>query len=447
MRHIGRMRIQTSSDLYRLAQTPGKIVGGIADKALDAVRATTDYLDQHPAVGGAVANGFAVTRGLKAFPKFIYPTIFQATALERSQIYDVLDTLPLKDVNSVKSITVVPEIPSDRPGWVTRGVAYDVNLTNYMELSRKELQDPQDFRKVLIHETGHTKDYESAWFGMWGEDSSKEPFGKGETITDYAKTNPKEDYAETYAYSHVDPERTKREVPEKYAAIQESEKQNFVERLVDRKEFRETGRWIGDHLAGSRATRNGLQAFYYLSGGLQAVQGLDQLRKAGEESDPEQHYRGILNVAAGTLFGTGLLAVPGMAVHSAQRALNRAVSRGELDAIDADAGVRTLSDPVERLVRFAGSKVGVIEPFRSLQDQFPEADPKRARALSIAAGGAVGGVVGTVAGPYGGVIAGYHLAGPIGGAVGLVVGALGGYALGTELGGRAGGALARAVGA
>lgn len=446
------MRIQTSSDLYALAKNapaPQKnVLRKIGDATLDVVRSTTDYLDEHPLVKGAVANTFAATRGLQAFPQFIYPTIFDATAAERQQIYDVLDTLPLKDVNSVKSITVVPEIASDRPGWVTRGRAFDHNVTNFMELSRKELADPKDFRKVLIHETGHTRDFESAWFGMFREDSSKDPFGKGPYVTDYAKTNRHEDYAETYAYYHVDPEGTKAKVPEKYEAIRQSEEPNFVERLIDREEFRETGRWLGDNIASSRGMRNSLQTFYFLSGGLQAAQGLDQLRKATEAGgDPLHHFQGVLNVAAGVAFGSGVLALPGMAIHSAQRSLNRAISRGDLTPVDADAAVRLASDPIERVVRGVGSRVGVTAPFQSLSERFPKADPNRTRAVSIAAGGAIGGIAGTIAGPYGGVIAGYHIAGPVGGAVGLVVGALGGYALGTEVGGRVGGALAKAVGA
>ncbi len=464
------MKIHDSADLYRLAreapaQTPQDApkpepVDGLAPgrpvrnplrwvgrQALDAVRATTDFLDEHPAAATAVNNSLATARGLKAFPSFIYPTILEASAAERSLIYDTLDALPLKDVNSVKSITVVPEIPSDRPGWVTRGLATDVNVTNYIDLSRKELQNPQDFKKVLIHEVGHTKDYESAWFNTWGEDSTKKPFGEGPYISDYAQTNRHEDYAETYANYHVDPERTRQEVPEKYEAIEKTEELSFTERLIDREEFRETGRWLGEHLGDSRATRNSVQVFASLSGGVQAVYGLDQLRKATQTGDPEQHYKGILNLTAGAMFGSGLLGLPGMAVHSAQRALNRSVSRGEITALDADAGVRTLSDPLERVVRLAGSKIGMTAPFISLPEQFPDAKPRRGLALGIAAGGALGGLTGSIAGPYAGVLAGYHLAGPVGGAVGLVVGALGGYALGTELGGRAGGALARALGA
>ncbi len=469
------MKIHSGSDLYRLAheapvrapqEDPSSkgaaaepvdgldrnrdsagLLHRLGSATLDGVRAATDFIEEHPAAESAVNQTLALTRSLKAFPSFIYPTILNASATEQGQIYDVLDSLPLKDVNSVKSITMVPEIPNNKPGWVTRGRAWDFNVTNFIELSRKELQNPESFRKVLIHEIGHTKDYESAWFNLVGEESSRKPFGEGPHISEYAKTNNKEDYAETYANYHIDPERTREEVPEKFEAIRKSEEPNFVERLIDRKEFRETGRWLGENLAENQATRNGLQVVHSLSGGIQAVHGMDQLRKASKTGDPLHHYQGVLNLTAGVLFGSGLLGLPGMAVHSAQRALNRAVARGELTTLDADAGVRTLSDPIEKAIRGAGSKVGLLQPFRPLKEDFPDASPKRVRALGVATGGALGGVAGSIAGPYGGVLAGYHLGGPVGGAVGLVVGALGGYALGTELGGRAGGALTRAFGA
>lgn len=440
------MRIASSTDLYALAQPAKNPVRKVADAALDAVRATTDFLDDHPLAKATVANTFAVTRGLKAFPSFIYPSIFEATSAERQQIYDVLDSLPLRDVNSVKSITMVDSIHNPNPGWVTRGRAFDHEFTANVELSRSALQNPQDFRKVLIHETGHTRDYDSAWFGLWGNHSSREPFGEGPHVSDYAQTNPKEDYAETYANYYVNPEGLREKAPEKYEFIRESSEPGFVERLIDRQEFRETGRWLGDHLASSRASRNATQAFYWATGGLQSLQGLDQLRKATETGDPMNHYQGMTNLAAGVLFSSGVLVIPGMAVHSAQRALSRAVGRGEISALDADSAVRLVTDPLERAVRGVGSKVGFTAPFKSLKEQFPDATPRRALATGIMAGGALGGAVGTLAGPYGGVIAGYHLAGPVGGAVGLVVGALGGYALGTEIGGRAGGALMRALG-
>ncbi|MGI5843703.1 MAG: hypothetical protein ACOX9B_05950 [Candidatus Xenobium sp.] len=463
------MKIHSGAELYRLAQgAPAHKAQDIpspkADDSgpVDSLERTSDsksllykrgsespdkgLLGKAPSAANVINQSLALTRSLKAFPGFIYPTVINASATEQSQIYDVLDALPLKDVNSVKSIKMVPEIPNNNPGWVTRGRAWDLNVTNYIELSRKELQDPADFRKVLIHEIGHTKDYESAWFNLAGEESSKKPFGEGPHISDYAKTNRYEDYAETYANYHVDPKRTQEEVPEKFEAIRKSEEPNFVERLVDRKEFRETGRWLGEHMGDNLATRNGVQIVHSLAGGVQAICGAEQLRQASQTRDPQHHYQGILNLTAGVLFSSGMLGIPGMAVHSAQRSLDRAVARGELSALDADAGVRTLSDPIEKAVRKAGSKVGLLEPFHPLKEDFPDAKPKRARALGVATGGALGGVAGSIAGPYGGVLAGYHLGGPVGGAVGLVVGALGGYALGTELGGRAGGALTKAFG-
>lgn len=422
-------------------------LGHVKDAVLDAVRASTDYLDDHPVVEDTVATGFAVTRGIQAFPKFVYPSILDATAAERAQIYDGLDMLPLRDVNTVKSITMVDALASDRPGWVINGRAHDHAYTNYVELSRAQLTTPDRHLHTQTHEIGHTKDYESAWFGIFGRHSDADIWGQPPFITDYAKTNPREDFAESFEEYHLNPERLKEVAPDKYEFIRRTEEQGFIEGLIDRPEFRETGRWMGEHLGPSRAGRNAIEAFYFASGFLQAVHGLDQLRKGSETADPSHHFQGVLNLASGTMFATGMLGLPAMGVHAANRALVSAINRGEINAVDADSAVRLVSDPVERVTRFAGSVLGICAPFEDLDDRYPGYDPRTGLAAGIATGGAIGGVAGSLVGPYAGVMAGYHLAGGAGGAAGLVVGALAGYLGGTALGGRAGGAVARALGA
>ncbi|MBM3463914.1 MAG: hypothetical protein FJX76_17605, partial [Armatimonadetes bacterium] len=62
---------------------------GLANTVLDAVRAVTDFLDTHPNTGAAVVNTFALMKAVRAFPKFIYPTITGATAQEKSFILNV----------------------------------------------------------------------------------------------------------------------------------------------------------------------------------------------------------------------------------------------------------------------------------------------------------------------------------------------------------------------
>ncbi|GMU55919.1 MAG: hypothetical protein AMXMBFR33_50650 [Candidatus Xenobia bacterium] len=425
------------------ADVKRSLPGKIKDVFLDGVRASTDFLDRHPVLEATVGDAMAVSRGLHAFPKFIYPTITGATPQEREFILDVLDSLPLKDVNTVKSLEVVPDIPD------ASGLAFRHTVTNQIQLSREQISiRPEWFREVLIHEVGHTKDYNSAWFNhpseLGGNHSSREPWGAGPYVTEYSGKSHYEDYAESYAKYHVDPERLREANPEKYALIEKHEQQSFMERLIDREEFRETGRWIGENAFPNQGLRTGVEVFYWATGGLQALVGWDQLRKASETDDPHHHMSGVLNLTAGVLFGSQLLAVAGMGVQGAHRALNGAIARGEISAADGDAAVRTFSDPVEMGVRWAGSKLGLMDKFEKLETNGLTA--KRGEASFIGVGGAAGALVGGMAGPYGGLMAGYHLAGPMGGAVGLVVGALAGYALGASLGGRAGGALARGLG-
>lgn len=418
--------------------------GKVKDAFLGGVRATTDFLQDRPVLAAGVHDAMALSRGLNAFPHFIYPTITGATPAERDFILNVLDGLPLKDVNSVKSLMVVPDIPD------ASGLAFRHTVTNTIHLSREQISiSPEWFREVLTHEVGHTKDYTSAWFNhpstLGHNHSSHAPWGEGPYVTNYSGKSHYEDYAESYAKYHVDPERLKQANAEKYALIEKHEQENFMERLVDRPEFRETGKWIGEHAFPNQGLRTGTEVFYWATGGMQALVGWDLLRKASETDNPHYHMSGVLNLTAGVLFGSQLLALAGMGVQGAHRALNGAIKRGDITAADGDAAVRTFSDPAEMGIRWVGSKLGLMDKFEELEVSNPFA-VNRGRASFIGVGGALGALTGGFAGPFGGVMAGYHLAGPVGGAVGLVVGALTGYALGANLGGRAGNALAKGLG-
>lgn len=408
----------------------------ISEAVLDGFVAVNEVVDAHPTVSKAVNTGVAVSRGLATFPKFVYPTVLNASPAERAQIYNALDHLPLADVNSVKTISMVNEIPSSRPGWVTNGRAFDHVATNRVELSRAELVTPQKLQATLTHEVGHTVDYESQWFGVIDQESTNKPWGEGPHVSGYAETNHKEDFAESYEAYHLDPEHLKKTNPDKYHRMQELNKRTPLERLMDREAFRETGKYIGQQIPNSGA-RHAAEGFHYLAGFLQAGRGIAQLR-AGQDN-PDQHYRGILNLAAGLSFASGFLAIPGMAIHSANTALSSAIKRGDIGAADADAAVRRVSDPAERFVRTLGSTIKVADDFRRPQEV--ESADQVNRAAGTAIGGGLGGVSGALIGPYVGVLAGYQLAGGMGGAMGLVAGALGGYMLGTEFGGRLGGAL------
>lgn len=430
-------------------QEKKNLLGEMKDAVLDSVVATTDFLERNPVTNATIYKGLAVSRIINAFPNFIYPTITGATPAEKAFILDVLDTLPLKDVNSVKGLSVVPDIEG------ASGLAFRHTVTNTIQLNREQISiRPSWFKEVLIHEVGHTKDYQSSWFNHagLGNHSDHAPWGQGPYVTEYSGKSHWEDYAESYAKYHVEPEELKKANPQKFAEIEKHQKLGLTDRLIDRKEFRETGKWIGEHIAPSQGVRTALQVGFWATGALQLVHGLGQMHRATETDDPKMHMAGVLNVAAGTLFATQLMSGAGLAIQGANRALHKAIDRGEITARDGDAMVRTFSDPVEKGVRFLGQAIGLSAPFEPLVPKAPKQQqdaeaPKRARAAAIATGGAVGGLAGGILGPYAGVMAGYNLAGPVGGAVGLIVGGVVGYAGGASLGGRAGGALARAFGA
>lgn len=390
--------------------------------------------------GAAVGDTFALFRVLKAFPKFIYPTISGATPAERQFILQTLDSLPLKDVNTVKSLEVVARIPN------ASGLAEPLQVTNVIKLARDQISiRPEWFKEVVIHEVGHTRDFDSAWFGFIHHNSGHAPWGQAPFVSNYAHTNHWEDYAETHADYFLRPDHLKEVAPEKYRLMHQQEQQNFLEHVIDRPAFRDTGKWLGEHLGPSQGVRTGLQVAFWLTSGIQIMVGLDRLRASTQQQDAAKHADGVLDVAAGTLFASKVMALGGMAVQGAHAALDQAMAGGDIAANDADAAVRMASDPVERAIRAVGSRVGLTAPFSATVAAHEAPAAHRTRAACIAAGGAGGALVGGIAGPYLGIMAGYAAAGPVGGAVGLVAGALAGYAGGSWAGGRLGTAVGKAI--
>ncbi|MHB2017915.1 MAG: hypothetical protein ACYCW6_13275 [Candidatus Xenobia bacterium] len=410
-------------------QGPGPI-----EKAVSA-------LDDHPVLHDVAHDAVGLGTVLHAFPQFIYPTITGATASEKAFILQTLNNLPLKDVASVNSIEMVPHLAN------ASGVAIPENVTNVVQLARDQTSlSPQWFQWTLTHEIGHAKDFASRWFGLFGGDSTTNgEFNHGPYITDYAHTSVAENYAESYAQYHVDPSRLQHVAPAKYAIINSQEHQNILEQAIDNHAFRATGEWIGQNVLSNQVVRTGAQALYWVGGALQLGLGLEQLHLAAKDNDPDKHMQGILNVASGTLISTHVLAAGGLVIQGARRALVSGIKRGDITGADADAVVRKVSDPVERGVRFVGSKVHLTAPFEPLPTR-PDPHLKEFRAAAIGIGGSAGAVVGGLAGPYAGVTAGYAVGGPVGGAIGLVTGALVGYIGGSYAGGRLGSAVAHAVG-
>jgi hypothetical protein len=398
----------------------------LATQALDVIESASKAVDKKPILAHSLTAAAGVARSFKAFPNFVYPSVYNASATEQQQIYAGLDRLPLHHVNDIKAIEVVAEIQNHKPGYVTNGRAWDFHGTNHVELSRKELSYPDKWLRTQTHETGHAVDYESQAFKLFGERSSRNPFGKEPYISDYATTNAREDFAESYEEFFVDPENLKQKAPKKYEAIEKMTEQSFLQRMVDRKEFRETGKYVADTIGPSKVARHTVQSAYYLSSVLQIGHGVSQWLRSKETEDPMAHTSGILNTLSGSLFFTGMTPLVGMAVQGANTALSQAVRKDRLSAEEVESSVAFLARPVEGLL--GREKTEIKDAHRP------------GRVAAVAAGGAIGGTAGALIGPYAGVMAGYHLAGGFGGAIGMVAGGLVGFVGGSTLGGKLGSA-------
>ncbi len=383
---------------------------------------------------GAVTVGTTASAMLKAFPGFIYPSIHNASAAEHAQIVSVLDKLPLKHVSEVANISMVSELSTDKPNSVILGRAYDYGSSNQIQLSRKQLTTPDRFESTLVHEIGHTTDYSNKPFRplpTTGGASSHRPYGEGPHISEYSKTNPREDFAETYEEFHRNPEHLNEVAPEKYQDMERQNQQSFTEKLVDRKEFRETGKFIGEKIGPNQPTRHFLEAATYATSVIQVGQGLNQWIGSAKTGDKLAHASGILTTASGAILASGVSPIAGLGVQAANLALKRAVKRGDLTANEVESTVALGVRPLEAM--FGRESSPILKAHRP------------GKVLAVATGGAVGGTVGSMAGPYLGVLAGYNLGGGMGGAIGLALGGVAGFLGGTEIGGRVGGALAELV--
>lgn len=419
--------------------------------AYEKAGGAADYLDDHATLRGAIGITEKVAKGLNVFPKFIYPTIKNMSSQEGQFVYQVLDTLPLRDVNSVKRVEMLAELPN------ASGMAYRNPAVPYIQLSRQQMNLSAEWAKTVnIHEVGHTKDYATAWFGLFGHESKNDAiWGQGPFISDYAKTNHWEDFAESYVNYHLNPEKLKQQCPEKFARIQELEKQGFFDSLIDRKSFRETGKYIGGLFDKAPFIRSGLNLFSYLIGFVQVAKGIGELGQAEASGSLRKEMNGNLDIAAGTCFATRLMCIPGMALDGAKQSLNRAIDKGEITELQAytlvQSTIGVITGPLALAIRWIETKIlrKKLPPAGGPQNQQVQQNPGTprqeeitvgglAKAASIAIGGGTGSVLGGMLGPYFGLQAGFNLAGPLGGALGLVAGCLVGIYAGNKVGGELG---------
>ena len=328
----------------------------------------------------------------KALPGFLYPSIF-GTGAERELIVQTLDSLPLKDISKVSTVTMKDTLGSANLLGLNRPALGSISINR----TGIGMGNPANVVETLVHEVGHSVDYPNKLPNLLlGGHSSSEPFGEAPFITRYAGTKAPEDFAESYAHFKLEPDKLKSVAPEKYRALEEIDTNNFMENLVDRPAFRETGQLIGRVLEASPFLRWGIEFGAQIS---------------------------TMNLVAG---GVGELAQGN-------------VLRGALSTGAGAALAFSQSHPA-----LGPAAMGLLGA-RSGLDLATSENAGTAGKAAAMVGGGVGGAVGGIVGPLGLTYAGHAVAGPVGGAIGLLVGAVAGQQLGSKVGGELGLAAGGAV--
>lgn len=224
---------------------------------------------------------------------------------------------------------------------------------------------------------------------------------KGPFVSDYAETQPAEDFAETYKIHHTNAPELEAVNSAKAEQMRRLDQPHWLEKLVDRPAYRETGKFIGRQFQAAPILRTGLEVLRQATVATLAFGGATQTIEGIVKGNATAVAAGLLSSTA----GVGMALAP----HSPMLGLAAAAALG-------------------------GSKGLALAA---------EQKATAAQQVMATAGGAVGGVVGGFVAPLALTHAGYAVAGPIGGTVGLLVGGMLGSHLGSTWGARAGLALSR----
>lgn len=337
--------------------------------------------------------GYAVS----AVPKFIYPTVV-GNAQQQAWTWQALDTLPMHHAVLPSTIVTKPSLP----------MGPELLGQNRMSIGQIQINQggygmhyPSDFQETVIHEVGHSVDYKAGLFSIVSKQnhSSEGPFGKGPYVSDYAETQHAEDFAESYRVHHTNPRELQAVNPAKAEQMRRLDQPHWLQKMVDRPAYRETGKFIGRQFQGAPILRDGLEL----------------LRQA----------------SIATLVTSGATeTIGGIVKGNAGRAVS--------GALNATAGVALAFTPhAPTLGLVAAAALGANKGLAYAQNHHGDSTQK----VLASTGGAVGGLVGGFVAPLALTQVGYSVAGPIGGTVGLVVGGLMGSQLGSTLGAKAGMAL------
>lgn len=264
------------------------------------------------AAAGSVAN---------SMPKIAYPTIVGATAAKKEVFYQALDKLPLSGVTSAPTIDVV----SGLENVGASGLATPLFSHNriFLDVDQMNISDPWA-TEVTIHEVGHTYDFSVGVGPIGSRNFRGGGFGKEPFISNYSHTNRMEDYAESYAHYHLEPERLQSVAPDKFAALESSQAPGVVDKALDRPSVRKLGRGIGEAFEAAPRLRNVLALGASLVAPFQLYRGAASYEKGLQQNDATSRVNGKMSMASGAaLLGPGtaplsLLVTAGQMVTNAQ---------------------------------------------------------------------------------------------------------------------------------
>lgn len=345
-------------------------------------------------------GGFAGDRLLdisyatSAVPKFIYPTV-TGTAEQQAMTWEVLNNLPMHHAVRPCSIESLDSF-SQGPNYLGLNRMTIGRIT--INSSGYDMSNPVQFKETVTHEVGHSVDYKGGMFSLITRSNgsaNREVFGKPGFVSDYAETQPAEDFAESYKVHHTNRGELAAVSSDKAQVMRNADKAHWLERYVDKPAYRETGKFIGQQFQSIPLLRSGLELARQVTVANLAVNGGAELIQGVVKGEWDKAASGFLSAGAGASLAMAPQA-PWLGV-AASAALGG--KRGLAIAQEAQAG--------------AGAKA----------------------AATLA--GAVGGTVGGFVAPLALVQAGYAAAGPIGGTVGMLVGGLLGSYAGSTLAAKA----------
>lgn len=283
---------------------------------------------------GAAGNALGVVGAVaNSLPKIAYPTLVGATEAQKAVFYGALDNLPLSGVTSASTIDVVKGLEAVGASGLATPLFSQSRI--FLDVDQMGISDAWA-KEVTTHEIGHTFDFTKGVGPILSRNFRGGGFGKAPFISDYAHTNRMEDYAESYATYHLNPEELRRVAPEKYAAIHQSQQPGLVDQALDRPSVRDAGKRIGSAFEAAPRVRNLLALGASLVGPFQLYRGAAAYETGLQEDDPVRRLNGKLNLASGAaLMGPGTAPLS-LLVSAGQILTNMQLNSGSISVEEAE---------------------------------------------------------------------------------------------------------------